>query len=326
MTDFYYYWLTLGKSNSEQAAFIFNCKDPRLYDTKIKFPVKNNDFSGVKPNTWQWDVLETYFIFESAVTADWEKCFDIEADYYFWFRHPRETSPSHFYSLAQDKGISIPALLENASLQLLKRQSENDYRKSMAAALKVYKKGGINQQGKSGKSSLVEDDHKLSVFRVMENLSFEEVTIRINRNLTITIMARNQESSISFIDLDLTKNNKISLNAQGEAIREMATDTFDPSVTKNQKRVVRLSEVLRRNLRAKDSPFKYNLPRFRIYLAEDKSAKQRGIKRTVSYNDSLEAPEDLATIKTPEAELITDQDAITDEWLKNNDTGHGVDD
>ena len=117
MNDFYDSWFKRGKSNSEEAAFIFNCKDPRLDNSKFKFPAKDNDYSGVKPDTWEWEVLETYYIFESAVTADWEQCFDIEADFNFWFRHPKKTSPSHFYCLALNKGIQIPVPLKDAYLR-----------------------------------------------------------------------------------------------------------------------------------------------------------------------------------------------------------------
>jgi len=149
MTDFYDYWFKLDKTNSEQAAFVFNRKDPRLYDKRINFPAKENDFSRVKPNTWQWDVLETYYIFE---TADWGKY--IDDDPYLWFRSPKEASPSQFYSLALDKGIPIPELLGSACLQVLKRQRDSDYRKSMVAALKEHRYR--DEQNKAKNTNIIE--------------------------------------------------------------------------------------------------------------------------------------------------------------------------
>jgi hypothetical protein len=109
VTD-YDYWLKHDKWNSEQAALIFNDKDQRLCGKQIKFPVGDNDFSGVKPNAWQWKVLEYYFIFEKA---DWKKYVDTKSDYYFYFRHPIEASPSQFFALAEDKQLKLPAELLN---------------------------------------------------------------------------------------------------------------------------------------------------------------------------------------------------------------------
>jgi hypothetical protein len=120
MTD-YDYWLNHDKWNSEQAALIFNDKDQRLCGKQIKFPAGDNNFSGVKPNAWQWKVLEYYFIFEKA---DWEKYADTKSDCYFYFHHPREASPSDFISLAQDKQLDVPGELLRKFEKIISRGKE----------------------------------------------------------------------------------------------------------------------------------------------------------------------------------------------------------
>ena len=160
------------------------------------------------------------------------------------------------------------------------------------------------------------DSHPLAVFHAMDNLSFEEVTIRFNRNLKLTIIVRNKEATTSLADMDLTKTNEISLNVQGEALREMATSTFDPTTSKNQKRVSRLSEILRRNLDTEDSPFKNYLPRFRVFLS-----KHQGMEELAPYNDNIKAPKDMEKIKTPEESFLAEEDTA-EKWLRRNPPKH----
>ena len=105
MSSFYDYWLKQSKWNSKQAALLFNDKDPRIDKDQIKFPVENDDFSGAKQGTWQWETIEDYFLFE---TADWEKYRgDWPEDPYFWFHSPKEASPLAFIYVAFDIGIKM---------------------------------------------------------------------------------------------------------------------------------------------------------------------------------------------------------------------------
>jgi hypothetical protein len=106
--DFFGYWLNRGNWDSKNAALILNCKDPRVWEKKIAFPSDINDFSRVKPDTWQWKVIEYYSIFESTTSADWEK-HGADIDHpYFWFRTYKEARPRVFISLALDKRLEIP--------------------------------------------------------------------------------------------------------------------------------------------------------------------------------------------------------------------------
>ena len=99
MTNFYHYWFKRGKWNSEQAALLFKGKDPRIDKNRVTFPVENDDFSGVKPGTWQWEALEYYFLFE---TGDWVGCFGGGTG------SPKEASPFEFLDMAMHRGINIP--------------------------------------------------------------------------------------------------------------------------------------------------------------------------------------------------------------------------
>ena len=108
MTDFFDHYLKRGKWDSKQAALIFNRKDPRLHEKKIVFPADDNDYSRVKPDTWQWKALDYYYIFETAGRSDWERCGADLSSPYFWFHTYKEASPSVFITLAQDKLLEIP--------------------------------------------------------------------------------------------------------------------------------------------------------------------------------------------------------------------------
>ncbi len=99
MTNFYDYWLKLNKWNSEQAALLCNGRDPRIDKNRVTFPIENDDFSGVKPGTWQWETLEDYFVFE---VDDWLIYVEDRPGL------PKEASPLDFLYRAIHKGIKMP--------------------------------------------------------------------------------------------------------------------------------------------------------------------------------------------------------------------------
>ena len=99
MRNFYNYWVKRSKWNSEQAALLFNSKDPRIDKNRVTFPIENDDFSGVTPGTWQWEALEDYFVFE---TGDWEGYSGGGPG------SPKEASPIELIRMAMQSGIKIP--------------------------------------------------------------------------------------------------------------------------------------------------------------------------------------------------------------------------
>ena len=94
MTDFYDHYLKRGEWDSKQAALIFNDKDPRVHEKTITFPADDNDYSRVKPDTWQWKALDYYFIFETADRSDWKRCGADVSSPNFWFHTYKTAHPS----------------------------------------------------------------------------------------------------------------------------------------------------------------------------------------------------------------------------------------
>jgi len=132
VTEFYDHFLKRGKWDSRQAALIFNGKDPRLYERKISFPAKDNDYSRVKLNTWQWKAIDYYHIFETAEQSDWERCGADVSNPNFWFHTYKTASPRVFITLAKDKQLELPSeLLEKwateNNISSSKREDESSH-------------------------------------------------------------------------------------------------------------------------------------------------------------------------------------------------------
>ena len=124
MKDLFDYWISIREWDSEGAALICNSKDPRNYKRQIKFPPGNsNDFSGFKPSSWQWEVLEYYYIFENA---DWRNYIDEMSDPYLYFRHPKKAWYGHFLAIAKNKGLKLPPALVEHWLSLNSSDKGNE--------------------------------------------------------------------------------------------------------------------------------------------------------------------------------------------------------
>ena len=111
MSSFYDFWFKKGTWNSKQAAILFNGRDPRMEKNQIEFPTEIDDFSGIKQDTWQWEVVENYFIFETSNRKQ-----NVNEMPYpnFRVRSPIEDSPEAFIDMATSKGIIIPAKFRDA--------------------------------------------------------------------------------------------------------------------------------------------------------------------------------------------------------------------
>jgi hypothetical protein len=181
------------------------------------------------------------------------------------------------------------------------------------------------ERAEQDKKTEINDSHPLAVFRSMNGLCFHEVSIRINVNLTVTITAREHQVSIALSDLDLTVKNKVGLNAQGKALTEMAAREFDPARKGNRKRATRLSDILRDALGTDDHPFVRGLPLpvFNVFLSEEETARKQAGKRTMSYDDHVEATSKPSI--SLEHELLADgngiseEDAMANEFFKKTD-------
>ena len=99
MTDFYDYWVKLGKWDSEQAALLFNGKDPSKFGRLVKFPEDIADGHRMNRKEWQREVYRIYSILERADDSDWRRYVDTVSDVYFHFNSPKEASPSAFRTI-----------------------------------------------------------------------------------------------------------------------------------------------------------------------------------------------------------------------------------
>ena len=100
MTDFYDQWLQVGKWTFEEAALIFNGKDPDQYSSQVNIS-RGIDTSSFKVK-WKNDVVRFHRIFKKA---NWEK---YAGAYKLDILISGETSPNHYFILAKDKQLKLP--------------------------------------------------------------------------------------------------------------------------------------------------------------------------------------------------------------------------
>jgi len=127
----------------------------------------------------------------------------------------------------------------------------------------------------------------LAVFQSMDNLTFNEVTIRIDPDhMKLRVSARDKKDiPASFNTLGLLKKDSIVLNSEGRHFFAMANGAFDPSEKGAERAVSRISKSLREAFGTKSTPFSANKPHFKLFVPKDRAAKQGAIKRTTSYKD-----------------------------------------
>ncbi len=278
MTNFYDYWLKLSKWNSEQAALLFNGKDPRIDKNRVTFPTENDDFSGVKPGTWQWEALEYYFLFEAG---DWEGCIGGGTG------SPKEASPFEFIHMAMQRGINIPKELYEAYGEHIRNIPPIS-----STSFSVLAWGGPRKTV-DGDQSKDKNNHSssLAVFRAMKDLEFIGMIISVDPDRhKITITAQEQTASAGFHEFGFLQKNTTILNSAGRIFLQLANNIYNHSEKGSSRALTNLSRLLKTVLDTQATPFLKGVPQFQLSVPKLDEAKQRALGKTFSYDDKIGVP------------------------------------
>ncbi len=198
--------------------------------------------------------------------------------------HQSENPVSYYIDWAVSKGVEIPWLEWAISEGLLPAGNTN---------------------------AIVEnpdDSNPLSIFRSMNSLRFEEVTIKVDPvKFMLEITARGAKVRVPFSAIGIMKKNEMTITRSGEILLEMARSVYTLN-KRDSSALKRLSEILRFAFQTSSTPVAKGKPNFKLTIPKDKEAKFNASRKTVQFNDNSAVARDDA-----------------DEFLRNSDDQYDPD-
>ena len=157
-----------------------------------------------------------------------------------------------------------------------------------------------------------DDSNPLGVFQSMDDLKFNEITIRLDlENLMFRVSARNENAIVPLKAFDLMKRNAITPNRQFHVLLTFAYKTFNRETKGATRAARRLSHSFRKAFNTTDIPFVGMNPQFRLRIPKDDDAKFKAQRGSRPYDD----------IKTK----LRSRGDIADEFLITNDPQYNPD-
>ena len=199
-------------------------------------------------------------------------------------RHEDRNPPGYYIDWAASKGVEIPWLEWAISEGLLPARNTNATVENP------------------------DDSNPLSIFRSMNSLRFEEVTIKVDpEKFMLEITARGAKVRVAFSAIGIMKKNEMTITRSGEILLEMARGVYTLNKRDNSA-LKRLSEILRLAFQTSSTPVAKGKPNFKLTIPKDKEAKFNASRRTVQFNDNSAVAMDDA-----------------DEFLRNSDDQYDPD-
>lgn len=189
----------------------------------------------------------------------------------------------------------------------------------------------------SGLTPVSTGSNKWGIFRNMEKLAFDELSIvfvgdktesGLASNNMLEVSARNQARRMSLGEFDLVDRRSGSLNGQAAMLLAMAKKNYPPLSPQNALKVTRLRKVMRKNFGISGNPFDPPhkstgwIPRFQINdirgLA-DKRAQAKAELWTISLEQPNVSSAASITVSNSGEPSEDEENDASAEWLKSND-------
>jgi hypothetical protein len=190
-----------------------------------------------------------------------------------------KSSPLDYAIYARSNNLEIPASLI---------ESFSDQNKVAFEKLTSSKESTTSNSETPSPISIptAEINHPLAVFQIMNDLRFDEITLKFDPgNIMVRVAGRNKKVTIPFIALGIMKKNQLSLNRPGEILVEMAKDLYYPDKS-DSTALSRLIRSLRTAFKTSSQPFFEGKPNFKYYIPKDREAKFYAQRNSKEYEDS----------------------------------------
>jgi len=213
----------------------------------------------------------------------------------------------------QVEKFSTPVTKNERTQSRTTEQTDNVESDTSTEATKIDKPGKGNAD--------LPDSHPLAVFRVMDNLKFTDIILKINDSAnSIIISVGDTNKTVAYSDLGLARPNNITPNVQAIAFWEIVRREFDYKKRTNRRRLASLSTALRQAFGANDTPFRMGEARFTI-TNPSKLLARKAKSKTDQHNEDYHSTDNLTPDRVLESEMSQTE---KDKWLEENDSDFGT--
>jgi hypothetical protein len=178
-----------------------------------------------------------------------------------------------------------------------------------------------NKTNRQRSDSEHESGGALSEFRVMDNLKFIEITLKLGETRSsVIVSARGLTRTVAFSDLGLAKVDNISPNVLATAFWEIARGEFKYQDKTSKRRLADLSATLKSAFGIDDRPFRKGVPRFVVTNPSKVVTTKKAELKTVPFDEQNHSFESDAVEPEPSQ---PPPEKTGDRWLEENDDEYG---